>query len=263
MAVFVVQISLFLRLAEVRQWPAPRPPKRSQQPVLTAQSNSTATQSITPTPARNALTPPSNRPGLNRFASARTQPKLSSPAMSRSKTTKETRNGSDRHAPHHQQSPTQQSAHQQQQSQSQASPAPTNSEAGATSQPANSADLKGLAEVRQRPVSGPPNGPRQLASTAQPITESGMSYVSILADVFCRTLIALRFICLGYKTVACRRLTGRAFAPHELSSLIDEILSKEDGTGSIRCLTADDAQKLIDVIDEACPKFSSRATSTD
>ena len=142
------------------------------------------TQSNTPTPSRNAPTPPPNRPGLDRFASARTQPKLSSPGMPRSNTTKDVRSGSDRHAPHHKQLPAQQSAHHQQQSQSQASPAPTKSKAGATSQPANSsADLKGLAKVRQWPAPGPPNGPRQPTSTAQPITESGMSYVSTLADL--------------------------------------------------------------------------------
>lgn len=50
--------------------------------------------------------------------------------------------------------------------------------------------------------------------------------------------------------IACGRLIKRAFTPQELPSLIDEALSNEDGAETIRCLTIDDAQTLIDVIDE-------------
>jgi len=50
---------------------------------------------------------------------------------------------------------------------------------------------------------------------------------------------------------ACERLIRRAFALHELPSLIEAISSGEDESDTIRCLRGDDAQTFIDVIDEA------------
>ena len=107
-------------------------PKRPKQPTPVTRSNSTAIQPSTPSSSRNTSVPPSNRPGLDRSVSARTQPKPSSPAMSRSNTTKESRSTPDRYTPHNQQSQTQQFTHQQQQ---QTLPTPTKSKANATAQP--------------------------------------------------------------------------------------------------------------------------------
>jgi len=67
-----------------------------------------------PSPSRDAPAPPSNRPDLDRYVHARTQPKTNSPAMSRSDITKEARGTPSHHTPHHRQSPTQQSVHQSQ-----------------------------------------------------------------------------------------------------------------------------------------------------
>ena len=55
---------------------------------------------------------------------------------------------------------------------------------------------------------------------------------------------------------ACERLIKREFAPHELPSLIEAILSSNDEGEMIRCLPGDDAQTFIDVIDEARSTFS-------
>ena len=143
--VSLVKYSIFVPDTDVQQRPAQGPSKRSQQPTPATQSNSTTTQPATPTSSRNAPTPPSNRPGLDRSVSARAQPKSSSPAMSRSNTTKETRSASDRHTPHNQQQPTQQPAHQQQQLQPQTLPTPTKSKVGTNAQPSpnnSSTDLK-------------------------------------------------------------------------------------------------------------------------
>lgn len=95
--------------ADIQQRPAPGPPRRLQRPTSVTQSNSTTTPSTTPLSSRNAPAPPSNRPGLDRSVSTRTQPKTNSPAISRSNTTKDARTTPDRHTPHNQQSPTQQS----------------------------------------------------------------------------------------------------------------------------------------------------------
>ena len=124
---------------DFQQRPALGPPKRSQQSATL--TNSTTTP-ITPSSSRNAPPPPSNRPGLDRSLSTRTQPKTSSPAMSRSNTTKESRSTSDRHTPHHQQSPTQQSVNQ---PQPQTLPTPTKSKVNAYAKPSpnnSSTDLK-------------------------------------------------------------------------------------------------------------------------
>jgi len=124
---------------DFQQRPAPGPPKRPQQPVT--RTNSTTTPPITPSSSRNAPPPPSNRLGLDRSVSSRTQPKTNSPAMSRSNTTKEPRSTPDRHTPH-QQSPTQQSVNQ---LQPQTLPTPTKSKFNTNAKPSpnnSSTDLK-------------------------------------------------------------------------------------------------------------------------
>jgi len=57
-------------------------------------------------------------------------------------------------------------------------------------------------------------------------------------------------------TSACGRLIRREFAPHELSSLIEVILTSKDASEMIRCLSADDVQTFVDVIDEVCSTFA-------
>jgi len=52
------------------------------------------------------------------------------------------------------------------------------------------------------------------------------------------------------------RLVRREFAPHELPSLIEAILSNNDDGEMIRCLPGDDAQSFVDVIDEARSTFT-------
>ena len=49
---------------------------------------------------------------------------------------------------------------------------------------------------------------------------------------------------------ACIRLATRAFAPHELVSLINNILMKKDEIEMIGCLDRDAAQTFIDVVHE-------------
>ena len=121
---------------DVRQRQTQALSKRPQQPTLVTQSTSPATQLVTPSPSRTTPISPSNRPGLDRSVSARTQTKSNSPAMSRSNTTKEARSTSDRHTPHQQQSQTQQSAHHHHQHQQQQTlPTPTQSKPTANAQP--------------------------------------------------------------------------------------------------------------------------------
>lgn len=57
-------------------------------------------------------------------------------------------------------------------------------------------------------------------------------------------------------TLACERLIKRAFVVGELPSLIEAILSSRDDGETIRRLPRDDAQSLIDVVDEARFTFS-------
>ena len=57
--------------------------------------------------------------------------------------------------------------------------------------------------------------------------------------------------CLNFNALACGRLIRRAFAPHELPSLIEAIFSSKDEGDAIRGLLGDDAQTFIDMIDEA------------
>ena len=55
---------------------------------------------------------------------------------------------------------------------------------------------------------------------------------------------------LNFDIPALRRLIKRAFALHELSSLIETVFSSTDADDAIRCLCVDDAQTFVDVIDE-------------
>ena len=70
-------------------------------------------------------------------------------------------------------------------------------------------------------------------------------------------LIALQFFLLSnLKIPACGRVIGRAFAPHELPSLIEAIFSSKDEGNMIRCLPRDDAQTFIYVMDEVRSAFA-------
>ena len=132
--------------ADIQQRPAPSPSKRSQQSMSVTQVNSTTTPSITPPSSRSAPPPPSNRPGLDRSLSTRAQPKVTSPAMSRSNTTKETRSTPDRRASQHRQSQTQQPVKQLQPQ------TPTKSKVNANAKPSpnnSSTDLKTHQKLQQ------------------------------------------------------------------------------------------------------------------
>ena len=69
--------------------------------------------------------------------------------------------------------------------------------------------------------------------------------------------------CSLFLTQACRRLIGRAFALHELPSLVEAIFSSKDEADAIRCLPGDGAQTFIDVIDEACSTLTYHPKSID
>lgn len=87
-----------------------------------------------------------------------------------------------------------------------------------------------------------PVDPRDATKTAA--SENGMSSASSLPTLW-KMLISLRNV------LACGRLIIRAFALHELPSLVETILSSKDGDETIRRLCANDAQILIDVMAEA------------
>ena len=70
-------------------------------------------------------------------------------------------------------------------------------------------------------------------------------------------------IFLNLNTPACKRLIRRAFAPHELPSLLEEIFSSKDEADAIRCLFGDDAQTFIDVINEARSASACRCKRTN
>ena len=75
---------------------------------------------------------------------------------------------------------------------------------------------------------------------------------SILIDRLCSITIDPRFISpLNFNALAYGRLVRRAFAPPEFSSLVDTIFSSKDERERIGSLSRDDAQVLIDVLDEA------------
>ena len=63
-------------------------------------------------------------------------------------------------------------------------------------------------------------------------------------------MLIIRFL---FNISACGRLVRRAFALHELPSLIEVIFSSQDEGDTIRRLLGDDAQAFVDVIYEARP----------
>jgi hypothetical protein len=69
---------------------------------------------------------------------------------------------------------------------------------------------------------------------------------------------SLIFSAFSTSTPACEHLIGRAFALHELPSLIEAIFSSDDADDTIRCLLDEDAQTFIDVMDEARFTFAHR-----
>ena len=90
----------------------------------------------------------------------------------------------------------------------------------------------------------------RVSNATTPVFESGMFSVPH-PPISYRMLIAPRFLFLNFNTTACGRLIRHKFAPHELPSLIDAILSSKDEGDTLRCLPGGDAQIFIDVIDEA------------
>ena len=131
-----VSILLFVLLthpsvnADVQQRPAPGPPKRSQQPTPVTQTSS-AIPPVTPSSSRNTPTPPSDRPGLDRSVSARTQSDIAAAQST-----------PDRHTSHHRQLQTHQSVNQ---PQPQILSTPTKSKIIANAKPSSknsSTDLK-------------------------------------------------------------------------------------------------------------------------
>jgi len=58
------------------------------------------------------------------------------------------------------------------------------------------------------------------------------------------------FFNFNFNIPACRRLVRRAFAPHELPSLIEVIFSSQNESDTIRCLLGDDVQAFVDAMDE-------------
>ena len=61
---------------------------------------------------------------------------------------------------------------------------------------------------------------------------------------------------LKFDIPALQRLIKRAFALHELPSLVETVFLSAD-TDTIRCLSVDDAQAFIDAIDEVHSEISS------
>ena len=64
-----------------------------------------------------------------------------------------------------------------------------------------------------------------------------------------------QFQLLGFK-----RLITRAFAPHELTSLVEAIFSSNDTGDTIHSLVGEDVQTFVDVIDEARPTSAHRGS---
>ena len=91
--------------------------------------------------------------------------------------------------------------------------------------------------------------PHGTATTS--MSESG-TYLALLSPVLAGyRLLPDSFFFLNFNALACERLIRRAFAPHELPSLIKAIFSSKDEGDAIRGLLGGDAQTFIDVIDEA------------
>ena len=87
-------------------------------------------------------------------------------------------------------------------------------------------------------------------TTATPVAHSSLSSVPFLLIFHVTLIIPWFFFFLNFDTPACGRLIKRAFAPEELRSLIEVVLSSGDEGDLVRRLRGDDAQTFIDVIDE-------------
>lgn len=98
----------------------------------------------------------------------------------------------------------------------------------------------GVGERAPPPV---PIDPHDTATTS--VSESGTPLASPLLPA------PLSF--LNFNTLACGRLIRRTFALHEFPSLIEAISLSKDEIDVVDCLSGDDAQALIDVIDEVSP----------
>ena len=90
----------------------------------------------------------------------------------------------------------------------------------------------------------------RVSNATTPLFENGMFSVPH-PPISYRTLIAPRFLFPNFNVTACGRLIRHEFTPRELPSLIDSILSSKDEGDTVRCLSGDDAQIFIDVINEA------------
>lgn len=84
-------------------------------------------------------------------------------------------------------------------------------------------------------------------TTVTSLAENGASQAPP-SLVFHAILIVPLF--LDFDTQACQRLIKRAFAPHELPSLIEAVFSSANADDMIRCLCVDDVQTFIDVVGE-------------
>ena len=90
----------------------------------------------------------------------------------------------------------------------------------------------------------------RVSNVTTPVLESGMFSVPH-PPISYRILIAPRFLFPDFKVTACSRLIRREFAPHELPSLIDAILSSKEEVDTVRCLSRDDAKIFINLANEA------------
>lgn len=86
-------------------------------------------------------------------------------------------------------------------------------------------------------------------SVSECITTIG-TISSPASQTWCGILIDSLSFSLDCNTAACKRLLRRRFAPEELPSLVDAILSSKNESEMIFCLSMGDAQRLIEVIDE-------------
>lgn len=69
-------------------------------------------------------------------------------------------------------------------------------------------------------------------------------------------MLLVFFHFLNFNALACSRLVKRAFALHEFPFLVDTISSNKDEGDRVGSLHRDDAQDLVDVMDEARPAFA-------
>lgn len=102
----------------------------------------------------------------------------------------------------------------------------------------------GTLDVGERVTDLAPADPHHISTTF--VSESG-TFLPLSSQTWHRVLIAPHF---SASIPVCGRLIRRAFALHELPSLIEAIFASKDEVDAIRCLFGDDAQTFIDVVDE-------------